>query len=122
MGFNLHNLKGLLDTKTKGSQGSGGSGIIDLLNKLPLDKIIQKLPLEKLLTPEFMQKYTSFKSVGEMLQKMGLGSNNDSATQVMLVPKDKMDNQLSQNTQFSSLQQMLQKAAEFYASRKAGNK
>ncbi|WP_046214138.1 hypothetical protein [Paenibacillus wulumuqiensis] len=122
MGFNLHNLKGLFDTKGKSTMTTGGNGIMDMLNKLPLDKIIQKLPLEKLLTPEFMQKYTSFKSVGEMLQKMGLGSNNDSANQVMLVPKDKMDNQLSQNTQFSSLQQMLQKAAEFYASRKAGSK
>ncbi|WP_411346603.1 hypothetical protein ACE3MZ_11700 [Paenibacillus sp. WLX1005] len=121
MGFNLNNLKDMLTGSNKDGNQSGGSsgGIMDMISKLPLDQIIQKLPLDKLLTPEFMQKHTPFQSAGDMLQKFGLGSTTDSADKVKQVPQDQIDTQVSQNTQFGSLQQMLQKAAEFYASRKA---
>ncbi|MFD1887809.1 hypothetical protein [Paenibacillus wenxiniae] len=121
MNFNLNNLKDMLTGKDGNKEGSGSSGgIMDMISKLPLDQIIQKLPLDKLLTPEFMQKYTPFQSIGELLQKAGLGTNTDSADKVKEVPKDQLDTHVSQNTQFGSLQQMLQKAAEFYAARKGG--
>ncbi len=122
MNFNLNNLKDMLTGKDGNKEGGNGSsgGIMDMISKLPLDQIIQKLPLDKLLTPEFMQKYTPFQSIGDLLQKAGLGTSTDSADKVKEVPKDQLDTHVSQNTQFGSLQQMLQKAAEFYASRKGG--
>ncbi|WP_017815081.1 MULTISPECIES: hypothetical protein [Paenibacillus] len=120
MGFNLDNLKGLLNNKGDGNNNGSSGGIMDMISKLPLDQIIQKLPLDKLLTPEFMQKHTPFQSIGELLQKTGLGSNTDSPEKVKELPTDQVDSQVSQNTQFGSLQQMLQKAAEFYAARKGG--
>ncbi|ANF97055.1 hypothetical protein [Paenibacillus bovis] len=118
MGFNLGDLKGLLNNKGEGGNSSGG--MMGMLGKLPLDQIIQKLPLDKLLTPEFMQKHTPFQSIGELLQKTGLGSTTDSPEKIKQVPAEQMDSQVSQNTQFGSLQQMLQKAAEFYTARKGG--
>lgn len=119
MGFNLG---GMGDLKGMIEKAKTPDGLMEIAKNLPLDQIVQKLPLEKLLTPEFMQKHTPFQSIGELLQKAGVGSPTDSADKVKEVPQGQLDNQVKESTSFGSMQQLIQKAVEFYNSRQAGGK
>ncbi|MFD1774621.1 hypothetical protein [Paenibacillus rhizophilus] len=119
MGLNLGgfgDLKGLIE------KAKSPGGLMEIAKSLPLDQLLQKLPLDSLLTPEFMQKYTPFQSIGELLEKAGLGSAGDSAQRIAEVPQDKLDNQVKETTSFGSMQQLLQKAVEYYQSRQPGGK
>ncbi|NJJ40730.1 hypothetical protein [Paenibacillus apii] len=119
MGFNLG---GFVDLKGLIEKGKSPGGLMEIANSLPLDQLLQKLPLDNLLTPEFMQKYTPFQSVGELLEKAGLGSHGDSVQRVTEVPQDKLDQQVKAKTSFGSMQQLLQKAVEYHQSRQSGGK
>ncbi|MDT3424749.1 hypothetical protein J2Z22_000261 [Paenibacillus forsythiae] len=119
MGLNLGgfgDLKGLIE------KAKAPGGLMEIAKSLPLDQLLEKLPLDRLLTPEFMQKYTPFQSIGELLQKAGLGSAADSAQRIAEVPRDQLDAQVKENTSFGSMQQLLQKAVEFYQARQSDGK
>ncbi|WP_172251000.1 hypothetical protein [Saccharibacillus deserti] len=113
MGFNLGGLGDMLGKLQGGAGGTGG--LSEMLKKLPLGEILQKLPLDQLLNSEFLQKYTPFKSAAEMLQKFGIGGSDANALQN--VPPQELDEKVNANTQFGSMQELLQKGLEFMQQR-----
>ncbi|WNS45055.1 hypothetical protein [Paenibacillus sp. MMS20-IR301] len=118
MGFNL----GGLGDKIQGMVGSlKDSGVGELLQKLPLDKLpldqlLEKLPLEQLLSSSFLQKFTPFSSLKELLQSGGFAAG--STEELKTLPQDELDAHVNKTTSFGSLKDLLIKAAEFYAQRK----
>ena len=107
-------LQGLVDTVTEG-------GVGELLQKLPLDQLpvdqlLEKLPLDQLLSSSFLQNFTPFESLKELLQSGGFSA--ESAEELKSLPQDQLNEHVSKTTSFSSLKDMLVKAAEFYSQRK----
>lgn len=118
MGFNFggfgEKIQGLVDTVKEG-------GVGDLLQKLPLDQLpldqlMEKLPLDQLLSGSFLQQFTPFESLQELLQSGGFSAS--SAEDLKSLPCDQLNEHVSHTTSFSSLKDMLTKAAEFYSQRK----
>lgn len=118
MGFNL----GGLGDKIQGMVGNlKEGGVADLLQKLPLDKLpldqlLQKLPLEQLLSSSFLQKFTPFASLTELLRSGGFSAS--SAEELKSLPQDQLDEHVNKTTSFGSLKDLLLKAVEFYSQRK----
>ncbi|MBW4080495.1 hypothetical protein [Paenibacillus sp. S150] len=108
MGFNLGGLGSIGDIVNKIKEG----GVGELLQKLPLDQ----LPLDQLLSSPFLQKFTPFESIRDFLQSGGFSAST--AEELKSLPQDKLNEHVSKTTSFSSLKDMLVKAAEFYAQRK----
>ncbi|MEI2395714.1 hypothetical protein [Paenibacillus phytohabitans] len=78
MGFNFggfgDKIQGLVDTFKDG-------GVGELLQKLPLDQLpvdqlLEKLPLDQLLSGSFLQKFTPFESLTELLQSGGFSAGS----------------------------------------------
>lgn len=118
MGFNFggfgDKIQGLVDTFKEG-------GVGELLQKLPLDQLpvdqlLEKLPLDQLLSGSFLQKFTPFESLTELLQSGGFSA--ESAEELKSLPQDQLNEHVTKTTSFSSLKDMLVKAAEFYSQRK----
>ncbi|WP_052421364.1 hypothetical protein [Paenibacillus sp. FSL R7-0273] len=118
MGFNLGGLgdkvQGLMNTVKDGNIGELLQKLP--LDKLPLDQLLDKLPLEQLLSSPFLQKFTSFGSLKELLQSGGFSGS--SAEDLKSLPQEQLDEHVNKTTSFGSLKDMLLKAAEFYAQRK----
>lgn len=97
------------------------SGVGELLQKLPLDQLpldqlLEKLPLDRLLSGSFLQKFTPYKSLTELLQSGGFAVS--SAEDLKSLPREQLNEHVNKTTSFGSLKDMLVKAAEFYAQRK----
>jgi hypothetical protein len=117
MGFNLGGLGNLGDVVNKLKDGGIGELLQKLpLDQLPLDQLLEKLPLDQLLSSSFLQQFTSFDSLTDLLQKGGFSAS--SAEDLKSLPQTQLDEHVSTNTSFGSLKDMLVKAAEFYAQRK----
>lgn len=118
MGFNI----GGLGDKIQGvvsslKDGRAGELLQKLpLDKLPLDQLLQKLPLDQLLSSPFLQKFTPFESLKDLLQKGGFAAG--SAEEMKALPPDQLDEHVAKTTSFGSLKDMLLKAVEFYSQRK----
>ncbi|MGG3454230.1 hypothetical protein [Paenibacillus rhizolycopersici] len=76
------------------------------------------VPFDELFTPAFMRKYTSVESFDELLEKGGfvVNSQEDFAN----IPDDKFDEHVSKFTNFSTWEDMLDKAQDLYISKKLG--
>ena len=114
MGFNLD---GFGNWKELVGKAKSPGGLLELAKRLPLHQLLKQLPLDKLLTDAFMQKYTPFRSIGDLLAKTGLGQLSDGSDKVKELPEGLLDEKVAQHTSFGSMGHMLQKAAEFYQSR-----
>lgn len=118
MGFNFGGLgdkiQGMVDTFKEGGVGELLQNLP--LDQLPVDQLLEKLPLEQLLSDSFLQKFTPFESLTELLQSGGFSAA--SAEDLKSLPQDQLNEHVTQTTSFSSLKDMLVKAAEFFSQRK----
>lgn len=80
------------------------------LDQLPLDQLMEKLPLDQLLNSSFLQKFTDFASINEMLSNWGIGGHSAEALQSL--PAAELNEHVQQTTSFGSFKEMLLKAAE----------
>ena len=65
---------------------------------------------EELFSPSFLNKYTKFSSIYDMFNKSGFTVNNQD--DFKKIPDDKWDKFIVENSQFSSWQDMIDKAGK----------
>jgi hypothetical protein len=77
-----------------------------------------ELKFEEILTSEFMNKYTDYFSINEMLDASGfkIESNEDFDK----IPVDKLDEFIKEHTRFPSWEEMIGTAGEEFVVRKLG--
>jgi len=85
----------------------------------PLDDI-KGVGLDSLFNADFMKKFTSLGSIGELLKKGGFSAGSVDA--VSALPVDGLDKIVSQFTKFSCWKDMLASAAKNYAMNKISSK
>ncbi|MNC57167.1 hypothetical protein D3C75_1068110 [compost metagenome] len=118
MGFNFGGLSDKIQCLVDTVKGGGVGDLLQKLplDQLPLDQLLEKLPLDQLLSGSFLQKFTPFESLTELLQSGGFAAS--SAEDLKSLPQEQLNEHVSKTTSFGSLKDMLVKAAEFYAQRK----
>lgn len=79
-----------------------------------LDKIkdlfgdhLKDLPIDELLNSDFVKKYTNSSSLNELLAKFGVSADKVED----LIKQPNIDEKVKENTQFSNLKEMIEKAA-----------
>jgi hypothetical protein len=77
-----------------------------------------QVPFDELFPPEFMEKYTSFESIEQMLEESDfkLDTNNDFEN----LPDKDWDEYVAKNTQFDTWNSMLEEASTEWVSKKLG--
>jgi len=110
MGFNL----GGFGDMVKQLKGGGIGEMLQKLplDKLPLDQLIQKLPLDKILSSSFVEKFTPYVNIQDLLQKGGFYVS--SAEDIQALPQDKLNEHVNNTTSFGSFKELLLKAVEYY--------
>lgn len=78
----------------------------------------KSVTFDELFIPKFMHQYTSFDTIDDLLLAGGFEVN--SSEDFKLIPDDVLDKHISEHTNFSSWQEMLNSAASEYAARKLG--
>lgn len=73
------------------------------------------IPINELFPPAFMQRYTSFSSLDDLLELHILTPEDLKA-----IPEDQLDVHVSQNSKFSSWDDMLLEATSQYIDKKLG--
>jgi hypothetical protein len=76
------------------------------------------VPFEELFPPEFMRRYTQFKSIDEMFG--AFGTPIESTEDVERIPDAEWDVYVTARTRFKSWKEMQSKAGEEYAERRLG--
>lgn len=101
-------------------------GLNQFITKLKdLEKKAKKLdgthsvPISELLTPSFMQRYTSFPTFAAMLEASGFRA--ETQAEFDAIPNDKWDAFIATQSQFSDWQSMLSKAAKEWTQKKLGS-
>jgi len=126
MGFNFGGLGNIREAINQLKEGGMGGLLQNLpldqlleklpLDQLPLDQLMDKLPLDQLLSSSFLQEFTPFASLTELLQNGGFPVT--SAEDLKSLPSEQLNEHVSRTTSFGSFKDMLLKAAEFYTQRK----
>ena len=77
-----------------------------------------EIPFSELFTESFMLKHTSYSIFDELLSAGGFSANTTEEFQA--IPDAVFDKHISQNSQFSSWQEMLDTATSDYVTKKMG--
>lgn len=72
-----------------------------------------------LFTAEFMQQYTQFKSIDELLSSGGFVVNSEE--DYVAIPDEEIDAHVAKTTRFSSWKEMLTDAIEAYNLKRSGH-
>lgn len=78
------------------------------------------IPFSDLFIPEFMDKYTDFKLIDEMLQSSGFAIS--SSEDIEKLPQKEWNDFIQKHTKFPSWNDMIQTARNEYFARKLGLK
>lgn len=78
----------------------------------------KEIPLTELFTDDFMKRNTDFSTLDEMFEAFGY--SNSTQEEFEKIPDEEIDLKVSNSTIFSSWQDMLDKALDFYVSDKLG--
>ncbi|HEX3043398.1 MAG TPA: hypothetical protein VHY08_01480 [Bacillota bacterium] len=88
-------------------------GAVHTVESLGLDKF----KAEDLFTPEFLQKYTNFKNLQDMIQKSGFKGSAENLLHD-LIQNPKWGEFIKEHTKFGNWQEMVQKAIAEFTSKK----
>ena len=78
----------------------------------------KKVPFSELFPTSFMQKYTSFSSMNELLEAGGF--HIESEEDFKAIPDDAFDKHIATTTNFKNWEDMLREASSQYAAKKLG--
>ena len=76
----------------------------------------QNIPIQELLNQNFLKKYTDFNTLDEILDKFSITTNEDIDNNI-----EQLDNEVKTNSNFSTWQEMLEKAAVEYLETQLNN-
>lgn len=76
----------------------------------------RSIPLEELLTKNFLDKYTNFNSLDELLEKYSINNDEDLENNIEL-----LDSEVKNNSNFSSWHEMLETATLKYCEEQINN-
>lgn len=78
----------------------------------------RSVPFEDLFTAEFMDEYTDFPSIDDLLNAGGFNAETDEDFEA--IPEDKLDAFIARVTRFSTWEEMLSEATQAYLSDQLG--
>ena len=90
----------------------------EFLNKLNELKGQHEIRFSKLFVPEFMEKYTAFSTIEELLQAstFDIKTNEDFKN----IPDKEWDEFIKETTEFSSWEEMVKEAGDLWTTRQLG--